>query len=62
MVQAGSRERDHGGPGLVPGFFVAGGLMGGVHVGGFSRYFWFSLSLSFHHFYVIIHSFATDAI
>ena len=35
MVQPVSRECDHGGPSLVPGFFVAGGLMSGVHVGVF---------------------------
>jgi len=33
MVQAVSRERDHGGRSLFPGFFVAGALIGGVHVG-----------------------------
>ena len=33
MVQAVSRERDHGGLSLVPACFVAGPLMGGVHIG-----------------------------
>jgi len=33
VVQAVSCEPDHGGPSLLPGFFFAGDLMGGVHVG-----------------------------
>lgn len=33
MLQAVSHDRDYGDPSLVPGFFVAGGLMDGVQVG-----------------------------